>query len=68
MLSSRRRTVNGRITRPYSLCLKGPRRRSATLLMKLARFVANDILSRRVPPALDTLRGMILHRVVGRHG
>jgi len=33
--SSRRRTVNGKITFPKSYCLKSPRSRSAMLQMKL---------------------------------
>ena len=34
--SKRRNTVKGRITLPYSLCLKSPRSKSAMLHIKLA--------------------------------
>src|SRR5690606_25011829 len=36
--SSRRRTVNGRMTRPYSDCLQSPRSKSATDQMNEERF------------------------------
>ena len=45
--SSRRRTVKGNITFPYSDCLKSPRRRSATAQMKELRF--GRIIGKQTP-------------------
>lgn len=49
--SRRRSTVNGSMTRPYSLCLKSPRRRSATDQMRDERacwFMRRGLLRRWV--------------------